>query len=127
VFHYAMNGVEISYTMPAKDSFSLRVAVGTYTWWVTNDDGSPASWENNTSITGIKVVSQHRTIDFGWVQADTGPVDPASIWAGYVVFFAILAAVFAVVLGLMIRNNGVQKIKKLLDGNPNPKLKRGRY
>jgi hypothetical protein len=112
IFHLSQNSIITSFPMAGGDYFSTDVATGTYTWWVTYSNGTAATWQNGTAITGIAMVTGPATIDFGWIKAPTGSVDTWAIMAGYIVLFAVLEAVLAIVVSFLARSNTIKKAGK---------------
>jgi hypothetical protein len=67
LFHYAFNNMSTntSFPMAGGDSFNLRVALGTYYWWVTDENDSIITW-NGSAVCDVKVVLGPCSITFGY-------------------------------------------------------------
>jgi len=79
-FHYAVGGVEISFPMASRQTVDdLRVSLGTYTWWVTDEAGNVLDDESGTPYSESKTLSGPAIIEFGWTEGTIVP-DPMNAY-----------------------------------------------
>jgi hypothetical protein len=77
IFHYSIAGIENSFPLAAGRSFDLRVALGTYTWWITTASGHDIEDQRGNDIQGSKAITGAAFVSFGWTAVV--PPDPIII------------------------------------------------
>jgi parallel beta-helix repeat protein len=105
LFHYSISGVSVVFPMASDQIMSLRMAVGSYQYWVTDLDGDLLEDDDGHNILHTKIITGPSAITFGWVEVPVAPVIPpptdyTSILYSYLSMFAlfgVLAGVFIVV------------------------------
>jgi hypothetical protein len=116
IFHYAIAGVENSFPIKAGKSIDVRVALGTYSWYITDTHNRPIEDSDGDDVGENKAISGPDFVDFGWVTVvpppPPAPVADPNVWAYVTVIVAAVAA-FGIVITLRIPKKArVQKEHK---------------
>jgi len=100
IFHYSLNGIEISFPMNGQEKLSdLRWPLGGYRYWVTDPDtGDIMRDENGTRIDHLKTVSGPAILIWGYTEVTFTGYIPS--WWDYV--FWILGIVLGIIAPVAI-------------------------
>jgi len=111
VFHYMIAGVENSFPLAPEQCINVRVALGVYSWWITDDRNNAIVGTNGDDIAGSKNVKGPTTVGFGWTTIT--PAAPGNTYTSSVLDYALvigmLGAGFAITLAIVKRVPGKAK------------------
>ncbi len=103
IFHYEIAGVDNSFPIAAGQDFEIRVALGTYNWWVTDLDGNMLEDEEDEDLIGATNVVGPNVIDFGWIEVVPDPIPiPDDNSDVVLILVLMLVGIFAAVAVLFV-------------------------
>jgi len=99
IFHYRIAGVANSFPLAGGEIYEVRIALGIYSWWVTDDGGYPMEDIYGDDIVDTKNVAGPGTVSFGWVDVEPGEINNyTSSLLDYVLVLVILGVVIGIVV-----------------------------
>jgi hypothetical protein len=101
IFRYAINNVENSFPLVGGQTFPLRIAIGNYTWQVTDKKGNLMKDINGTVLSSSIDITGPQTLDFGFVSIPT-PQNAPNLQSS-ILEIVIVIEVLAVVVFLVVR------------------------
>jgi hypothetical protein len=107
IFHYSISGVQNSFPMAGGQYVQIRIALGTYQYWVTDLHGNDMEDENGHDIDDHEHVTGPAVVDFGWTAV--APPDPIDTYTSsvldYLIVFAALGGGFGfiAIAGMQLR------------------------
>jgi len=102
IFHYEIAGVENSFPIDGRTSFNIRVALGSYYWWITDIRGNEIEDQDGDEINGTKSITGPNFVSFGWTSV--APPDPVIVtgasWVDLIWPIIIIVAIVEVLIRL---------------------------
>jgi hypothetical protein len=118
IFHYSIAGVENSFPLAGGQYFDVRVALGTYDYWVTDSHGHVIDDQDGHAIYETKSITGPVAIEFGWVTISIPPPPPpgnttyTTSILDYIIIAMAIGGVFALVLTVNVKVKGKTKKRK---------------